>query len=51
MANEVVQAKGTALSADIMSDLMQDSGEGTVFNSDEMQIPYIRMAQAMETAS
>jgi hypothetical protein len=45
MANEVVQAKGTALSADIMSDLMQDSGEGTVFNSDEMQIPYIRMAQ------
>ena len=45
MANEVVQAKGTALSADIMSDLMQDSGEGTVFNSDEMQIPFIRMAQ------
>ena len=47
MANEVAQAKGTALSADIMSDLMQDSGEGTVFNSDEMQIPYIRLAQAM----
>ena len=47
MANEVVQAKGTALSADVISDLMQDSGEGTVFNSDEMQIPYIRLAQAM----
>ena len=45
MANEIAKAKVTALSADDMSDLMQDSGEGTVFNSDEMQIPYIRMAQ------
>ena len=45
MANEIAKAKVTALSADDMSDLMKDSGEGTVFNSDEMQIPYIRMAQ------
>lgn len=47
MANEVATAKNTALSADLLEDMMLDAGEGTAFSADEMQIPFVRLLQAL----
>jgi hypothetical protein len=47
MANEVATAKNTAVSADLMDDLLADAGEGAAFSADEMQIPFIRLLQAL----
>ena len=47
MANEVATAKNTALSADLLEDMMIDAGEGTAFSADEMQIPFVRLLQAL----
>ena len=47
MANEVATAKNTAVSADLMDDLLADAGEGAVFSADEMQIPFVRLLQAL----
>jgi len=47
MANEVAPAKNTAVSADFMDDLLADAGEGAAFSADEMQIPFVRLLQAL----
>lgn len=47
MANEVAIAKNTALSADLLDDMMLDAGEGAAFSADEMQIPFVRLLQAL----
>lgn len=47
MANEVATAKNTAISADLLEDLMLDAGEGAAFSADEMQIPFVRLLQAL----
>jgi hypothetical protein len=47
MANEVATAKNTALSADLLDDMMLDAGEGAAFSADEMQIPFVRLLQAL----
>ena len=47
MANEVATAKNTALSAELLDDMMLDAGEGAAFSADEMQIPFVRLLQAL----
>ena len=47
MANEVATAKNTALSAALLEDMVLDAGEGTAFSADEMQIPFVRLLQAL----
>jgi len=45
--NEVANKKGTAVSTDIMDDIFETAGEGTTFDSSEMQIPFVRLIQAL----
>ena len=47
MANAVATKKETAISTDIMDDILEFAGEGATFDSSEMQIPFIRILQAM----
>ena len=47
MANEVATAKNMALSAELLDDMMLDAGEGAAFSADEMQIPFVRLLQAL----
>ena len=45
--NEVTKAKGTAVSTDLMDDIFESAGEGASFDSSEMQIPFVRLVQAL----
>jgi len=45
--NEVAKKKGTEVSTDVMDFINESTGEGTVFDSSELQIPFIRLIQAM----
>lgn len=47
MANAVAKAKETALSTDVMDDILGMAGEGASFDSSEMQIPFVRVAQSL----
>jgi hypothetical protein len=47
MTTAVAKAKETAVSADVMDDIFDMAGEGTSFDSSEMQIPFIRVLQAL----
>jgi len=47
MANAVAAKKETAISEDIMDDMIADAGEGSSFSQDEMMMPFIRLAQKM----
>ena len=47
MAKEVATAKNMEISADLMDDLLEDAGEGAAFGADEMQIPFVRLLQAL----
>ena len=47
MANAVTTAKETAVSTDVMDDIFEFAGEGTSFDSSEMQIPFIRLLQPL----
>ena len=47
MANAVAEKKETAVSTDVMNDIFEMAGAGAEFSSDEMQMPFIRIAQAM----
>ena len=47
MANAVAKAKSAELSTDVMDDIFADGGEGASFDSSELQIPFIRLAQQM----
>jgi len=43
----VTKAKNAELSTDVMDDLLEFAGEGTAFDSSEMQIPFLRVLQAL----
>jgi hypothetical protein len=47
MTTAVAKAKETALSTDLMNDIFDMAGEGTSFDSSEMQIPFVRVAQSL----
>ena len=47
MSNDVAELKQTALSTDLMDDIFDDAGEGADFDSSEMQIPFVRLLQAL----
>ena len=40
MANAVAKAKETAVSTDVMDDILEFAGEGASYDSSEMQIPF-----------
>jgi len=47
MANQVATKKNAELSTDVLDDIFADGGEGSSFDSSELQIPFIRLAQQM----
>ena len=47
MTTAVAKAKETALSTDVMEDIFGMAGEGASFDSSEMQIPFVRVAQSL----
>ena len=47
MGNAVANKKSAELSTDILDDIFETAGEGASFSSDEMQIPFVRLLQAM----
>jgi len=47
MANDIEKAKETALGTGVMDDILEFAGEGASFDSSEMQIPFIRVLQAL----
>jgi len=47
MSNAVAKVKETAISADVMDDIFDMAGEGASYDSSEMQIPFIRVLQAL----
>jgi len=47
MATEVAKAKNTDVSADLMDDIFDHAGEGASYDSSEMQIPFVRLAQSL----
>jgi hypothetical protein len=47
MTTAVAKAKETALSTDVMDDIFGMAGEGASFDSSEMQIPFVRVAQSL----
>lgn len=44
---EVAQAKNTEVSTDLMDDIFDNAGDGTSYDSSEMQIPFVRLLQAL----
>ena len=47
MTTAVAKSKETALSTDVMEDIFGMAGEGASFDSSEMQIPFVRVAQSL----
>jgi len=47
MTTAVAKAKETAVSTDLMDDILGMAGEGASFDSSEMQIPFVRVAQSL----
>lgn len=47
MTKAVAKAKNTDVSAELLDDMLDHAGEGTVYAADEMQIPFIRLAQSL----
>ena len=47
MGNEVAMKKSAELSTDFVDDMFEDGAEGAVFAANELQIPYLRLAQQM----
>ena len=47
MANAVAKKKETSVSTDVMDDILEFAGDGAVFESSEMQIPFLRILQAL----
>ena len=47
MGNAVAKKKSEELSTDVMDDILEFAGEGATYDSSEMQIPFIRILQAM----
>jgi hypothetical protein len=46
MGNQVATKKSAELSTDVMDDILEFAGEGTSFDSSELQIPFLRIIQA-----
>ena len=47
MANAVAKTKGVEVSTDVLEDIFETAGDGSSYDSSELQIPFIRIAQAM----
>jgi hypothetical protein len=47
MATAVAKAKGVEVSTDVMDDILEFAGDGAAFDSSEMQIPFVRVLQAL----
>jgi len=47
MNTAVTKAKSTDVSADLMDDIFDNAGEGASYDSSEMQIPFVRLAQSL----
>ena len=47
MSTAVAKAKTTDLSSDVMDDIFDYAGEGASFDSSEMVIPFVRLAQSL----
>jgi hypothetical protein len=47
MSTAVAKAKETAVSTDVLDDIFDYAGEGAAFDSSEMQIPFVRLLQAL----
>jgi hypothetical protein len=47
MSTAVAKAKETAVSTEVLDDIFEYAGEGAAFDSSEMQIPFIRLLQAL----
>lgn len=47
MSTAVTTKQETAVSTDVMDDLMEFAGEGAAFDSSEMQIPFVRLLQPL----
>ena len=43
----VTKAQETSISTDVMDDIFDSAGEGTSFDSSEMQIPFVRLLQPL----
>ena len=47
MSTAVATKKNAELSTDVLDDIFEYEGEGAAFDSSEMQIPFVRILQAM----
>ena len=47
MATELATKQNTAVSTDVLDDIYQTAGDGAHYDSSEMQIPFIRVLQAL----
>ena len=47
MSTAVATKKNAELSTDFVDDMFEDGAEGAVFSADELQIPFLRLAQQM----
>ena len=47
MANAVAKVKSAELSTDVLDDIFETAGDGASFAADEMQIPFVRILQAL----
>lgn len=47
MATAVAKASQTAVSTEVLDDILDFAGEGAAFDSSELQIPFVRVAQAL----
>ena len=47
MGNAVATKKNAELSTDVLDDIFDSAGEGTVFDASELEIPFIRLAQQL----
>jgi len=47
MSTEVAKAKNTEVSTDLIDDMFEDAGDGASYDSSEMQIPFVRLLQAL----
>lgn len=47
MNTAVAKAKTTDVSADLMDDIFDNAGDGASYDSSEMQIPFVRLLQAL----
>ena len=47
MSTEVVKKKETAVSTDLLNQMMSDEGAGVNFDVNDMEIPFVRLAHPM----